>query len=644
MRARRYVKANEKQSDPKSAAKSGESSLARLIRSSTPIRFARLWLWAVCLTLFGGGAGAQQVSLELPPEREGLRDTLTEASLTLGLDDEGAVSPQDYIAAARADYRRLLTGLYAQGFYSGTISITVDGREAAGLAPLDAPEMVGAVVITVEPGPRFTFGSTAIGPLAPATVLPEGFAPGQVARTQVIRQAVSAAVGAWQDEGHAKASPDGQDITAIHSEERLDVAVLIAPGPRLTFGALTIEGNTNVRTARIAEIAGLPVGEVYSPAELERAATRLRRTGTFQSVAFVESETIGPNSSLPFTLQVAEQIPRRVGVGAELSSVEGLTVSAFWLHRNLLGGAERFRVDAEVSEINATDDGFAGSGTDYSLRFSYGRPSTFRSNADLTLTFEIARDDAPDYLLDSAGIEASLIKYVRDDLTYQLGIGVLTAREETSFRERGYTLLTFPLQGTLEQRDEPLDATTGYYLNLELTPFLALSGGDSGARFYADGRVYRSFGATDRVTLAARGQFGSVIGADLLQAPADFLFYAGGGGTVRGQAFQSLGINVTRDFGAGPTGVRTGGASFLGGQFEGRVRVTDKIGAVGFYDIAMIGPEAFPMEGDSWTAGAGLGLRYDTAIGPIRLDVATPASGSSAGERVEVYIGIGQSF
>jgi translocation and assembly module TamA len=618
--------------------------LAPLNRSANPIRSVRLWLWAAGLALSGAGVQAQQVTLVLPPEREGLRDTLTEASLSLGLGAEGTVGAQDYVAAARADYRRLLTGLYAQGFYSGTISITVDGREAAGLAPLDAPETVSAVVITVEPGPRFTFGATSIGPLAPATVLPEGFATGEVARTQVIRQAVNAAVGAWQDEGHAKASPDGQDITAIHAEERLDVAIRIAPGPRLTFGDLTIEGNTDVRTARIAEIAGLPVGEVYSPAELERAATRLRRTGTFQSVAFVESETIGPDNSLPFTLQVAEQIPRRIGAGAELSSVEGLTVSAFWLHRNLLGGAERFRVDAEVSEINASDDGFAGSGTDYALKLSYARPSTFRPNADLTVTVEIARDDAPDYLLDSAGVEAALIKYVRDDLTYQLGIGVLTALEETSFRERGYTLLTFPLQGTLEQRDEPLDATAGYYLNLELTPFLALSGGQSGARFYADGRIYRSFGETDRVTLAARGQFGSVVGADLLQAPADYLFYAGGGGTVRGQAFQSLGIDLTRDFGEGPAAVRTGGASFLGGQFEGRVRITDKIGAVGFYDIAMIGPEAFPMEGDSWTAGAGLGLRYDTAIGPIRLDLATPASGDSAGERVEVYIGIGQSF
>ncbi|WP_245820421.1 autotransporter assembly complex protein TamA [Flavimaricola marinus] len=591
-----------------------------------------------------GSASAQQATLVLPPEREGLRDTLTEASLTLALGGEEPGSAQDYVAAARADYRRLLTGLYAEGFYSGTISITVDGREASGLAPLDAPNTVNSVVITVNPGPRFNFGTASISPTTPSTELPEGFATGRVARTPVIREAVNAAVNAWQEDGHAKATPAGQQITAIHPEERLDVTVQIAPGPRLSFGELTIEGNEDVRTARIREIAGLPVGEVYSPAELERSANRLRRTGTFQSVAYVESDSIGPNDTLPFTLQVVEQIPRRIGAGAELSSSEGLTVSAYWLHRNLLGGAERFRIDAEISDINTTDDGFGDNGTDYSVLLSFGRPSTFRSNADLSVTAEISRDDEPDYLLDSAEIEASLIKYVRDDLTYQMGLGLLTAREETSFRERSYTLLTLPLQGTLERRNDPLDATSGYFLDLELTPFLTITGGENGARLYADGRIYQSFGEDDRLTLAARGQFGSVVGADILQAPADYLFYAGGGGTVRGQAFQALAIDSVADFGTGPTDVRTGGASFLGGQFEARVKITDQIGAVGFYDIAVVGAEAFPMDGDDWIAGAGIGLRYDTGIGPIRLDLATPTTGDSAGERLEVYIGIGQSF
>ncbi|MEO0903834.1 MAG: outer membrane protein assembly factor, partial [Pseudomonadota bacterium] len=69
-----------------------------------------------------------------------VRGTLDDASLLRSLEDDAA--PQDYIAAARADYRRLLTALYAQGYYGGQISITVEGVEAANIAPLAAPTSI----------------------------------------------------------------------------------------------------------------------------------------------------------------------------------------------------------------------------------------------------------------------------------------------------------------------------------------------------------------------------------------------------------------------------------------------------------------------------------------------------------------------
>ena len=588
-------------------------------------------------------APAQDVRLTLPEGFDDLRGTLTEASLSLSLGSETPAAAQDYVAAARADYRRLLTGLYSEGYYGGTISIRIDGREAADIAPLDAPASVSRVAIEVDPGPRFSFGRAEVGPLVPGTLLPEGFASGQPARSDTIREAVDAAVSAWEEAGHGKARPADQDIVAVQLERRLDVGVTIFPGPALTFGTLRVEGNEDVRTERIREIVSITPGDPFAPSRVEAAAQRLRRTGTFQSVAFIEDEAIGPGDTLSYTLRVVEQVPRRIGAGAEISSTDGLTVSAFWLHRNLLGGAERFRIEGEVSQIGS-GDGFAADGTDYALSASLSRPSTFRRDADLVATAEISRQDEPTFLLDSAGFEFGLTQYVRDDLTYQAGIGLLTAREETAFRERGYTLLTLPLVGTLEQRNDPLDATDGYFIDLEITPFLAVSGGDNGVRLYADGRAYRSFGTDDRFTLAARAQVGSVFGADLLEAPADFLFYSGGGGTVRGQPFQSLAIDGVADFGSGPTDVRTGGASFVGGQFEARLRITDTIGAVGFYDIGLVGSEALPSGDDEFHAGAGIGLRYRTGIGPIRLDIGTPTTGDRVGERLEVYIGIGQSF
>jgi len=105
---------------------------------------------------------------------------------------------------------------------------------------------------------------------------------------------------------------------------------------------------------------------------------------------------------------------------------------------------------------------------------------------------------------------------------------------------------------------------------------------------------------------------------------------------VRGQAYQSLGVPVGTDM--------AGGRSFLGLSAEVRVGVTDSIGIVGFADAGYIGEEEFYDGSGIWHSGAGLGLRYNTAIGPVRLDVAVPTSGPDTDEKFQVYIGIGQSF
>ena len=596
-------------------------------------------VFTLMMAVWAQGLGAQDVSITLPAGAEDLRDPLEAASLTLSLAETGTTTAQDYVAAARADYRRILNGLYALGHFGGAVSIRVDGREAADIAPLDAPDRIGAVVIAVDPGPVFSFGQLAIGPLPAATLPPDSFVTGRIARTDSIREAVRVAVTGWEALGFAKATPGGQEIVARHATAELDVAVAILPGPRLTFGNLAVSGNVGVRTERILAIAGLPTGQVYSPQEVAFAEARLRRTGAFASASLVEADDYTADLTLPFTALVAEQPPRRLGFGAEISSLDGIALTAYWQHRNLLGGAERLRLDASVSGIGSPE-----SGPDLTLAADFGRPATINAETDLIASAELQRLDEPEYFLWQATVDVGFIKYVRNDLTYRGSLGLLTAREETPFRTRDYTLLTLPLQGTLDRRDDRFDATSGYYIDLEATPFLGLAGGADGGRLYADARVYRSFGANNRFTLAARAQVGAVFGAGLLEAPADFLFYSGGGDTVRGQPFQSLGIASTDDFGSGPTTVRTGGAAFVGLQLEGRFEVTDRIGIVGFYDIGLIGTEALPQAGDDWHAGTGIGLRYDTPIGPIRLDLATPASGENMFEEVQIYIGIGQSF
>lgn len=592
---------------------------------------ARRGLATLALALSASAAGAVTVTISGGTADEDLQQSLRQASGLFGLEQEEDATAQDYVAAARADYRRLLTALYSEGYYGGTISILVDGREAAGISPVGGPGQVSAITIRVEPGPRFDFGRAEVGPVPPETELPDSFAPGEPARSGVVRDAARSAVNSWRDLGYAKAEPAGQDIEADHANSRLNVGVRIAPGPLLTFGPLGVEGNTRVRTTRVVEIAGLPTGERFDPDEVDRATQRLRRTQVFSSATLREADEIGPNDTLPFTAVVAEHPPRRFGFGLEVSSIEGLTVSAFWLHRNLFGGAERLRVEGEVNGISGNTDGL-----DYHLEAGFHRPATFGPDNEFYVTAEFAEAVDPQIDLTALEVETGFTRFQSDRLTLSGGIGLRRASVETAAASLTYTLALLPLTVEYDRRDNELDAHEGFYVSSEVTPFFGISEAESGGRIMADARVYKSFLTDDRLTLAGRLQYGSVLGPDAPEAPADFLFHSGGGGSVRGQDYQSLGV----DFG----GETIGGTSFLGAQVEARFGVTDKIGAVAFYDFGMVGDGPYPEEDDPSHAGAGLGVRYDTGIGPIRLDLATPVSGDEAYESVSVYIGIGQAF
>lgn len=590
------------------------------------------WLAAMALVAAASGAPAQDVQIQVTPTPEGLTGVLTRASLLLSLKDEETAQAQDYVAAARADYRRLLTGLYAQGYYGGSVSILIDGREASQIAPLNAPAVVNTVTIRVTPGPAFVFGQADLGPAPATTALPDSFTSGAPALSGAVRDAALAAVAGWRAEGYAKAAPASQSIVARHGSAELDVSVEIAPGPKLTFGALTPTGNDAVSTARILQIAGLPEGAVFSPEDVDQATQRLRRTGAFRAVKLVEAEDISAGSTLGIEAQLVEDAPRRLGYGIAFSSVDGLGLNGYWMHRNLLGGAENFRVEGEITGL-----GGETGGPDYRISTNFRRPGSFAPDYDLLLGATAEVLDEPDYQLEQVGLEVGITRIVNPEFSWQAALGLSAAHVIDDLGDRRYALLTLPMSAELDRRDVAVDARSGYYLLADVTPFVGFGDASTGVRLFGDGRVYRTFGEARPVTFALRGQFGSVIGPVAAAAPSDFLFHSGGGDTVRGQAYQSLGV----DLGGGDS---IGGLSFASLSAEARIKITDNIGLVGFADAGHVGAASLPLTDGDWHAGAGLGLRYDTGLGPIRLDLATPVTGPGAGKSVSIYVGIGQSF
>lgn len=578
-------------------------------------------LWALELKFTSSLASAQ------------VNDRLESASLLVPLAAKDQPDPQDVLAAAQAEYGRIVGTLYDEGYFAPVVNVIVDGREAAAISPIAVPARISRIEIRVVTGPLFQFGETALAPLPRGAETPVEFRTGRTATTRAIRDAVDSGIEAWRDAGHAKVALGRQQITARHAQRRLDVNVALDPGPLLRFGDLNVRGNTTVRTDRIIDIAGLPTGKVFDPEEVRRATVRLRRAGVFSVAALSEAEQIGPNNTLDINAQFVEEKPRRFGFGAEISSINGLGLETFWLHRNLFGGAERLRLEAAIEGI-----GGRTGGEDFRLSARFTRPATFNEDTDFFALAQIESLNEESFSSDRVSVEAGIRRYASEQREYTFGLGLTRAITQDAFGDRDYTIFTLPASAEFDHRDNELNATSGYYALASLTPFAAISGTDSGLRTYLDTRAYKTFGASKGLTFALRGQLGSLAGPALENAPTDFLFYSGGGGTVRGQDFQSLGI----DLGGGQ---EIGGRSFLGLSGELRVKTTDKLSIVGFYDAGFISADAFPDGSDGdWHSGAGLGVRYDTGIGPIRVDVGVPVSGPGDNTGFEIYIGIGQAF
>ncbi len=556
------------------------------------------------------------------------------ASLVESAREDGRTGAQDIIAAANADYAKLLSVLYEQGYYSGVISILVNGREAGQLSPFANINGVDDVTIRIDPGRPFTFGAARIAPVAPGTELPEEFATGKPARAPVVGKAADAGIKGWREVGRAKAELADQSIIADHKSATLAAELALRPGPVVRFGNLKQTTDSAVRPERLQQIAGLPTGEQFSPDELDKSAKRLRRTGAFKSVSLTEAEELRQGDVMDIEMNIADEKPRRFGFGAEISSNEGAGVSAFWLHRNLLGGAERLRFDTAISGIGSQTGGIDG-GIDYEVKGRYERPATFGADTTLFVFGKVAREDEPNYLSDQVTLGFGFSRIVTEQLTLEAGLALRYSDEEDSLGNREFFHLLLPLKATYDSRDVLLDPAKGFYAQAEVMPFVALDGNDSGGRVYLDGRTYYQLDEGGMFTLAGRLQFGSILGASLADTPQEFLFYSGGGDTVRGQPYQSLGVPQ----GGGITGGRT----FVGASAEMRVDLAGNFDPVAFFDIGYVGSESIYDDSGRWHSGAGLGIRYATGIGPIRLDVGLPVSGSTD-DGVQIYIGIGQAF
>lgn len=578
---------------------------------------------------------------------EELAERLRQASSLWADRNDPASGVAGLVTKARGDYRRILSALYAEAHYGGAISIRVEGREAADLPPDTALPATASVLVTVDTGPLFRFGRADIVN-APPPLPPDrrdevddprerGFEVGEDARSGAILRAERLSIEAWRHHGHAKAEIADRRVEAVHAASEVEATITVSPGPLARYGPIDVRGAERLDPQWLAWMTGLVPGRVYDPLELRRASTRLARLDVFRSQRFEEADSIGADGLLPIDLVVQERLPRRIGVGGSYSTVDGFGAEAFWLHRNLFGRAERLRLDARIGGIGRS---WQPRNWTYRLGGRFVKPGVFTPDTDFSAGLAGEREVLDAYARTGVDAEAGFTHIFDDRLSARLFANVSAARFEDGLRftypRRDF--LTAGLLGglTYDNRDDPANATRGIYADVTLQPFHEFVFSNTAIRAVAETRAYFSLTGDDGLVLAGRARIGTLAGAPAAETPPDKLFLAGGGGSVRGYPFRSIGIQQGSQV--------LGGRSLVEGSVEARARVTDTIGLVGFLDIGHVGADPIPDFSEGFRMGAGVGLRYQTGLGPIRLDVAVPLNRRPSDPRAAFYVGIGQAF
>ncbi|WP_394689223.1 autotransporter assembly complex family protein [Hoeflea sp.] len=542
------------------------------------------------------------------------------------------------IQRANGDFEQLVAALYENARYAGEVTILLNGRPLADL-PADA-DLAGQapvpVRIVVTPGQQFRFGdvniSTSDGQSHDAAE--SGLAPGAVARSTVILDAESDLIRDFRKAGHPFAKISGRDVVADHASGVIDVSLTLDAGPVAAFGATAVDGAQSVDSDFIAMMAGVPEGERYNPEDLAAAARRLRALEVFSSVDVKESESLSADGSVPVGITVTERKHRYLGLGATFSSTDGGGMEAYWGHRNLFGRAEKFRLEGSFGGVGSTSDP-----EDMTWRGAalFEKPGVLGPASKFTSHLEVKQEDLDAYRRFSVEGGVGLAYELTQEQTVSAGLVVEYAKLTDSFSADLETItVAVPLEYVRDTRDDKLNPAMGTRLALLVEPAYEANSGATFVKLKAEGSAYRALDAQKRFVLAGRVAAGSIYGANLAEVPANRRFYSGGGGSVRGYGFQDIG---PRDGSGRPTG----GLSILETSAELRIQITDTIGIVPFVDAGLVSSSESFSDAD-FKVGAGIGLRYLTPFGPLRVDVALPLNKEAGDPDYGIYAGIGQAF
>ena len=531
---------------------------------------------------------------------------------------------------AESDIANFVQVLHSLAYYNAKVDITIDNEKNPAL-----------VVVHLNIGPVY--------PLVDYRIISEdhncdaesfdydsiklknlGIVLDKPATPKSILDAEDSLLQIMSQEGYPLAEIKKREVVADQSTKTVSVFLFVESGPQAMFGQTTISGNEKVKDLFFCKKIAWEEGEPYDQCLVEKTRNALEASGLFSSITITHAEKTEEDDSLPMEIHVIEGKFRSIGAGVSYATDLGPGVIAEWENRNIRGLGEKLSFKTNVSTVYQE-------GT-----LLYLKPDFCRPGQDLLWLAELKHEETKGYRDNTISFSGIIDRQLNENARFSYGGMYKKIWSTHSDNNRVYNLAKVPMQYRWSNSNNLLDPTKGRTLNIKIIPSLqVIHPSFAYCINVISGSIYRPITKDRSFVIAAKATLGSIVGASEHSIPPSEKFYAGSDNLLRGYHYLTVSPLKEENGHLKPIG----GRSMMIYSLEARWRACEKIGLVLFYDFGNVYRSTFPEINHKILQSAGIGFRYYTPVGPLRLDLAIPLNRRHHFDGpFQLYFSIGQAF
>lgn len=424
---------------------------------------------------------------------------------------------------------------------------------------------------------------------------------GDVLRQDEYERAKGALQSRAQDLGYLDAHFPAHTIRVNRGAHRAEIDLVMDTGPRYYFDGVTVKGAPTYPDRFLRRYVAFRAGDPFSYAKLGETQLNFRDSDRFKEVLISPEKDKAKEQRIPVGITLTPSAPKRLRPGIGYGTDTGPRLTIRYKDVNVFHRGHEYDANFFLSPVRQT------------LDTTYTVPSYSSLKSLTAFTLGLKHEDTDTYTIRSVSGQVERVRTFGPGKTGSVYLRVLYEDDTVAgTEEASFVVLPGARYSQRKYRGKATRPRKGYQYALEVRGTHQTLGSDTS---------FIQFLASGNALLPLPGRFSTRLRLDtaytekndpLKTIPVSLRFFAGGDQSVRGYAYQSLGPKDA-------SGKVTGGRNLIVGSVELERAIGKNWGVTAFYDAgnAFNSPTHIHLY-----QGAGIGLRYYTVVGPIRVDLA----------------------